>query len=273
MNTNNRLLLAALMPLCLLGCGSPAQAADQPTPPPTAATQTATQTQTAPATPQVEKLLDDIEAAAAQLKTLKANLRYDRVQGLLGDEQRRFGEFRYEAGPPAKFDARFDRLLVDGAARKIDLRYTFDGVWLAERDSQDKTFTRRQMVDADEQGQPMKLGESPFVMPLDAKKADILARFAVELVEPSPEDPENSLHLTLTPLPGVRMDQTRIDLWYDRDSLLPRRVATLDDSQNTSIIDLMKVQTNRDLPDKSFDTAAPRGGGWDVQVVPLEDAD
>ncbi|NBC10338.1 MAG: hypothetical protein GVY24_01200 [Planctomycetes bacterium] len=262
MNTLTRLLSAALIPLTLLGCESPALAEDGPA----AANTTAV-------TPEVDTLLDKIEAAAADLKTLKADLRYDRVQGLLGDEQRRFGEFRYDAGPPAKFDARFDKLLVDGAARKIDLRYTFDGVWLAERDGEDKTFTRRQMVEADDKGKPMKLGESPFVLPLDAKKADILARFAVELIEPSPEDPENTLHVTLIPLPGVRMDQTRIDIWYDTESLLPRRVATIDESQNTSIIDLMKVQTNRDLPDKNFDTSAPRGGGWDVQVVPLEEGE
>jgi len=265
MNTLTRLLSAALLPLILLGCGSPALAEDEPTSPTTPATPAVT--------PELETLLDEIEAAARELKTLQADLRYDRVQGLLGDEQRRFGQFRYDAGPPAKFDARFDKLLVDGAARKIDLRYTFDGVWLAERYGQDKTFTRRQMVEADAQGRPMKLGESPFVLPLDAKKADILERFSVELVEPSPDDPEGTLHLALTPLPGVRMDQTRIDIWYDTESLLPRRVATIDESQNTSIIDLMKVRTNRDLPDQTFDTTPPRGGGWDVQVVPLEEAE
>lgn len=69
------------------------------------------------------------------------------------------------------------------------------------------------------------------------------------------------------------MDLTRIDLWYDRETLIPRRVATVDDSENTSIIDLMKVQTNRDLPDRTFDTTPPRGAGWDVQVVPLDDAE
>jgi len=266
MNTLTRLLSAALLPMILLGCGSPALAEDEPT------------SSTPPAvTPDVRTLLDEIEAAARGLKTLKAELRYDRVQGLLGDEQRRFGQFRYDAGPPAKFDARFDKLLVDGAARKIDLRYTFDGVWLAERDGEDKTFTLRRMVVLDAKGQrqrkqPLR-GESPFVLPFDAKKADILENFAVELIEPSPEDPENTLHLALTPLPRVSMDLTRIDLWYDRETLIPRRVATVDDSENTSIIDLMKVQTNRDLPDRTFDTTPPRGAGWDVQVVPLDDAE
>ncbi len=228
----------------------------------------------APATtPEVEALLDKIEAAAAEVQTLKANLRYDRFQDLLGDEQRRFGTFQYAAGSPAKFDAHFDRLLVDGKARRIDLRYTFDGVWLAERDEQDKAFTRRQLVAEGEAGQPMQLGKSPFVLPLDAKKEDILARFAVRLAEPDKADPKGTIHLVLTPLPNQRMDQTRVDLWYDEKSMLPVRVQTLDESENRSVIDLMKVEVNRKLDARTFDTSPPTGGGWSIHIEPLpEDA-
>lgn len=286
MKTPPRLLsLALVVWVTLPGCAASAAADDPPprdaadTAPTEAETETEAQTQSEDeqpprrVAPEVDQRLDRIEAAADDLETLTADLRYDRVQGLLGDEQRRFGQFRYRAGPPAQFDARFDRLLVDGAARKIDLRYTFDGVWLAERDGQDKTFTRRQLVEADEEGSPMRLGSSPFALPLDAKKADILARFDVALADPSDDDPEDTFHLVLTPREGVRIDQTRIDLWYDDNTLLPRRVATVDESQNTSVIVLMKVQVNKALSDNVFDTTPPRGRGWDVQVEPLGEDD
>jgi len=219
---------------------------------------------------EVEAVLDQIEAAAGELETLKARLRYDRIQGLLGDEQRRFGEFRYAAGSPAKFDAHFNKLMVDGKARRIDLRYTFDGVWLGERNGQDKTFVRRQLVPEDEAGRPMELGQSPFVLPLDARKADILARFNVALAEPADTDPDGSIHLILTPRDGQRLAQTRIDLWYDAKTMLPMRISSIDDSENQSVIDLMKVQTNKKLDEDTFDTTPPRGGGWSVQIEPLE---
>jgi len=273
--THARLAALGLALTLCLGC-SAAAAQDEQAPPtdsPDAADASAANDAEPAIDPQVEALLDRIEAAAAQTQTLKADLRYDRVQGLLGDEQRRFGELRYAAGTPAKFAAHFDKLLVDGKARRIDLGYTFDGVWLAERNGEDKTFVRRQLVPEDEAGQPMELGHSPFVLPLDARKADIVARFHIALADPADSDPKDTVHLILTPRDSRRMAQKQIDLWYDAESMRPVRISSLDESQNLSVIDLMKVQVNKPLGDKTFDTTPPTGGGWSVQVHPLAEDD
>ena len=64
--------------------------------------------------PNADAFMDQIEQHSKQIKTLKAKLRYDRIQGLLGDEQRRFGRLSYAAGPPARFAIHFDKRVTDG---------------------------------------------------------------------------------------------------------------------------------------------------------------
>lgn len=239
------------------------------TPAETAATQPAI-------SPEADAWLDRVTAQAGKTANFIAKVRYDRKQGLVNDRQRRFGTIIYQAGPPARFNVRFDRLLVDNRADNIDLAFVFDGRWLAERDATQKRFTRRQLVADDappEQADPLALGEGPFVLPITRDKSRIVKRFNVTLVEPNAKnDPPGrpSVHLQLEPRPGQRTDFTRIDLWYDRENLTPLRAATLDESENESIIDLTNVRTD-EAPEKgSFDTAEPRGEGWRVEIAPRQ---
>lgn len=220
----------------------------------------------------VVKWLDKIQQRAKTLKTLHAKVRYDRVQGLLGDTQRRFGTLVYEAGPPAKFSVHFDRLIVDRAARPQNRYYVFDGHWLAEKLEDQKIFTRRQLVPAGQSRKLFDLEAGPFVLPLDADKARILKRFNVTIVPPKADDPKhlaNSIHLRLTPKDKSQIDQKQIDLWYDKKTLLPLRAATRDRSENESIIDLFNLMPDKPVAAEQFDTTPPTGGGWDVRIKPL----
>ena len=219
--------------------------------------------ETAAAEPTAEDWLQRIETRAADIQNLTAKLRYDNNQLLLGDEQRRFGTLVYQAGPPPQFAVHFDKKLVDGHWSQPDLYYVYDGRWLLKRDHENKTATRYQLVPDDEEaGGEMELGEGPFPIPLNLKKDKVLARFNVELVEPADEDPENSVHLKLTPREENKTDLTQIDLWFDRESLLPVEVSSVDDSETQTVVRLTETQVNSELPDQTFETALPVGPDW-----------
>jgi hypothetical protein len=220
--------------------------------------------------------LERIEAAADNTRTLRSKVTLVTRQVLLGDEQRRFGDLAYAAADPAgdtsaRFRLDFDRVVVDGQLETQRRSYTFDGVWLAERLEDDRVFIRRQLVGDDAAERPdLDLGDGPFALPLNLRKDKVLQRFTVEHHEPVAGDPANSVHLTLTPRPGVEVEDEQIDVWFDRDKLIPVRVVSLKTDQTEQRLDLREPQVNADLGDAPFDTAPPAEPGWEVQVAPLD---
>lgn len=239
---------------------------------------------TTTADPQVHEVLDRIAAKAATIQTLQARVRYDRIQELQGDRQRRFGTLYYLAGPPAQFAAHLDQLLADRRLEPMDRWYIFDGTWLVEKiaDQKPKQFVKRQIappstgMDASPaqagRPNPLALGDGPFVVPLDFNKERILARFDVTLVAADTNaDPANmtSIHLRLVPRAGQRMNASQIDLWYDAETLLPMRVRSEDaEAGNVSMIDLSKVQVNEAINTTVINTDEPKEQGWDVVIKP-----
>ena len=220
--------------------------------------------------PELDQWLDRIEARAQEIRTLRAAVRYDRVQGLLGDHQRRFGTLAYDAGPPARFAVHFDRLLVFDVQRRQDRTFIFDGRWLAEKIGEDQLFIRRELVPEQHEGELdlLALGEGPFALPLNLEKRKLLERFDVTLVaeRSEAEGLEETLHLRLEPREHVRIDHDWIEIWYHRETLLPVQVhAEREEAEESSIIRLMRPELNVSVDESAFDTSAPAEPGWDVQ--------
>jgi hypothetical protein len=226
-----------------------------------------------------EQWLRRAEAAAGQLEGFTARVRYRSVQGLLGDEQTRFGDMAYvppddETGIGPKVRIEFDGLLIDGGLRTIEQSFVFDGRWLLEVDRQQRTATRREVARRGERVR-LSIGEGPVPIPLDLEAAEVLERFEVQLLDPAEGDPDDAVHLLLLPrddVPGRadRPEVNRIDLWLDRQTALPVRAATLEPDEDQQIVDLVEPDPHATPGPDAFDTSPPRGGGWDVQVVPLE---
>lgn len=219
------------------------------------------------------ELLQRAERAANELKTLRARLRYDRVQGLLGDQQRRFGELIYDAGDdqrPPRFAVRLNRLLVDGRPREIDKRYVYDGRWLAEIDGEDKTFIRRELVPEGERGRLLEMGEGPFALPLNMKVEAVRQRFEVEDITNASE--YGAPTLSLRPRAGYDVGLDQITIEYDAKTMLPQSATTVEDAEagELSILRLFDTRTGVELADGAFDTAPPEGGQWDVQIVEIK---
>lgn len=288
-----------------------------------------------PATPSpAEQWLDRFEARAASIESLQARIRYDKILGLQGDTQSRFGNLTYLPSPPppsppasqagevdetggdddqmvtggdandnvtnsdksetqnayqpTRFHVQFNTIRYAGQQpRPIDHAFIFDGHWLAERvvdnDANEKRFTRYELVPPHDPSKPQDeelfdLGKGPLALPLNLKKAEVMHRFFVTvkaLPERTPKHLQNTVHLRLTPKPGLRIEHDQLDLWFDKDTLLPTQVTTLDDmeSGDETIIRFIHYKPNPTIDETVFNTTPPTGEAakdWQIIIRPLE---
>jgi len=260
--------------LLAIGLGAASALAEEAAPASTTSPQTAPATQPASrpagdATPEAIALLDKIQARAPDIKSIQADIRYDRIVPLVGDKQRRFGTLLYLTAAPAKFSIHFDRLLVDGRTDKQDRWYIFDGVWLVERLDDKKQFFKRQITKPDAaDADPLGSGKGPFIIPLSLKKDRVLARFEASTLPVKDKEPANTTHLLLKPRADSRSEFTEIHIWVSNESLVPVRVKTVNDSGNESVIDLTDIKLNQADAPQTVETAEPKEGGWQVSVTP-----
>ena len=274
MRTKRHNLLAALalglliLTACTAGAQGDAQSAPEPK-------------QKAPAEKPVEPaadaevvaLLRKIEAASAKLNTLKTRVRYTRLQGLTGDEQKRFGDFYYVAGDeeqPTRFAVLFDRLVIDERARPMQTWYIFDGNWLLERDHEDKTAVRRELVPKGaERSDVLSMGKGQLPIPLKLKADQVLKQYKVEKLKDVPFGDQTLHHLKLTP-PKAGKDATPMELWFDSKSLLLQKIVTEEDGDEIELL-FPTPNLNPKIDDEVFDTALPKKeDGWQNQEVPIE---
>lgn len=225
------------------------------------------------ADPAVVALLDKIEAASAKLNTLKARIRYTRTQTLTGDQQQRFGDFHYTAGDdenPTRFSILFDRMIVDGRARPMETWFIFDGNWLLERDHEDKTATRRQMVpEGAERSDILNMGNGQLPIPLKLKTEQVLKTYTVKrLKDEKISDEQTLLHLKMTPL--NKKKDAPVDLWFDQETLLLYKIVTEEDADEIEVL-LPRPEPNVRFKPGVFDTRLPAAGkGWQLQEVPIK---
>jgi len=264
--------LLTMMSLSLaaaVGCASPAlaQADTAPTP--------AAEQEPAQNDPAAVELLQKIEAASAPIKTLRTRVKYTRVQGLTEESQVRFGDFYYAAqseDTPTRFAILFDRLEIESKkVRKMKTWYIFDGNWLLERDHEDKTATRRELVSKGaERPDELNMGEGQMPIPLKLKADQVLDRYTVKRFpdEPSEFDGDLTLHkLVLTP--KNNKNASKLVLWFDAKNLMLSKVVTEEDG-DTIIMDFSNLKPNSDINDEVFDTHLPsEKDGWEVQEVSI----
>lgn len=235
--------------------------------------------------------LDRLHQRAQEIQSFQARLRYDRIQGFLGEKQSRFGLLYYQAGPPARYAVHLERRLADGRLELLDHWFIFDGTWLVEKiaHQEPRRFLKRQVVDPNrpaESSDPLAMGEGPFLLPVKMNKDRILARFDVQITlepadtaSPTPSrsaeavaSPEPlRLHLHLKPKPGQQTSISELDLWYDAKSLLPLRARVWEkDSENESLVQLSDPVVNASIDPAIWNTSEPTEPGWEVFITPWE---
>jgi hypothetical protein len=173
--------------------------------------------------PKVDEILTRLEQR--QVRDLKANIAW--LQQYVRDDPKdwitKHGAIIYvDAKPVAKFLIHFEKQVVGDRADKLDERHAFDGLWYVKIDGRTKTCERREIRKANDPGNPYKVGQGVFPMPFGQKKDDVLGEFAVQLVRPDPNDPEETDHLHLVPHAGTRSADAykELDFWIRRGGAL-----------------------------------------------------
>ena len=258
MKTTTRKLFAAILPLLtILSLAASLSLAQNAT------------DESQPIDPALDQWLIKLENKANQIKTLTSDLRYDRINELLDSKEIRRGKFFYQAGPPRNFAAHFDFQLSNRRGEKINKWWIYDGQWLAEKNYKEKFFKRYEVAppkDTNEkQTEVLELGEGPFAIPIDFEKDSLLKKFEVQLIENTLGSDEDTIHLRLTPRNPEMIEESYFDLWYDRETLLPTMVETVNETQETrSIFKLTNTQLNTDLETNLFDTTPPNDSSWTI---------
>lgn len=246
-----------------------------------------------------DDLLRALETSGNDVHRLSAAVRYVKTFDIQGDTQQRDGTLAFVSGPvdrglhpdtDAELDRRFaiafERLELDNGRRIEDKStgylelYIFDGEWLAEIRPFDKQFIRRQVVAPGERWDPLRLGEGPFPIPIQQRRADILDRFDVELFDGLDDVEDRPLRgvagkcyqLRLMPKPEANEKELReIRVWYQKDTLLPRMAKTISQSGDIAFVLLKNLRTNADaeITEAELTTKPPaERAGWNITVEP-----
>jgi hypothetical protein len=267
--------------------------------------------------PEVDRMLTELETADRGMRDLTARITYDRIDATLGDRQYRFGELLFRDRTPEgqenragtrSFVVRFRKYADLDVVRDLNESWAFDGRWLIERNDDDKTFRKREITRAGQEVDPLRLGEGPLPIPIGQRKQDILARYEVELVDPTDsleatQDPTDedayasyrdtvleaqrktdAVQLKLTPLRKEDGDFDSIRLWYwkspdNADRWLPlmaraAKVNARGREVDIAFVLMSGVKVNQGITDEQMLVPEPSSGeGYTTQIdrLPVEE--
>lgn len=227
-------------------------------------------------------LLDTLEFSDATLVSFQSNVVYDKRFSLQDDRHIRQGRLYFQTEPAEgnqrarrKFAVSFDTLQLDDVIRPEQQALIFDGEWLVEKREAEKQWVARQMTPPGSPIDPLRLGEGPLPIPFGQARAEIMARFDVELVDAGAgidwEGLDAQLYrdsvggcwqLHMVPKAGTAdADRFRqIRLWYAPDAsgrILPRMAFTVDRKGDQSFVQLIGAKVNVPLPDGVIDMTEP----------------
>ena len=237
--------------------------------------------------PELDALLDKLEATGDELRNFAANITYRKKDGLLNRKETRIGSIVYVSEPVEglpgqqirKFAILFDVLVVNAQRRDRSKHYVFDGRWLAEIDAQSKQFQAREIVPPGRVLDPLKLGEGPFPLPLGQNKREVLTRFIVDWADMPPGgmlvNLENVIGILLVPRPGTdeAREFTRVEVFYDKDSLMPIGVDAVYRNGDRKSVLLKELQHNVELDDDALakvNIKQPPRDKWVVIIEPWQ---
>lgn len=247
--------------------------------------------QDAPRLDTAEALLRALERAGGDIRTLSADVRYDRRFALQGDRHVRDGRLYFvsrEGGVGARasraFAVHFETLRIDDRLTDDPQVWVFDGRWLVEKRPAARQFVKREIAREGDDVDPLRVGEGPMPIPIGQRADDILRRFTAELLPPGdglealPAYLTDTYQLRLTARPdapdGMPDELREVRLWYVKDSLLPRMARTINRARDESYVVLLNVRVNETLPDGAIDAGEPpQSDGWEVRVELLDGSD
>jgi len=194
----------------------------------------------------VVEVLDKMDAAGKQHKTVRATFDYELNQTLYEDIQKRKGQLAYQAPNLLRFE-------FTDRPRET---FVFDGRVLTHKKDATKQLIIWEMRLPEEPAvESFEIGKIPFPLPFGQKKAAVLKHFTVSRnATEEAKDKAKRQVLSLVPKKGTDLakDYTRILLWIDAKKNLPTRARLYDTSENITTADFHHIETNKTLDAARF---------------------
>ncbi len=260
---------AWVMLFVAMGCASDASAQDAPNAPAPPPAQSQAEARPAeaggPAAPvpapggvAIDEVLDALDRQGDQMKDFTADVALTETDELTKEGFIRAGTVRFQKLPDG--DARLrvifkTRQSGEGKPKPEEIEYLLEKGWLTERNYRKESQVRRQVMKPGEKVDLLKLGEGPFPLPIGQAKEDVKQMFDVEVIPAAEGDPAGTIRGRLKPKEGTQFFRRfkHIDVWVDPKAQMPRRIETIDLSEQTrQTTDLQNVKANTGLKDDDF---------------------
>ena len=232
----------------------------------------------APAKPEAEKpaaaeplpsadvieVLDKMDAAGKDLKTLRAKFDYECEQKLYEDVKKRKGDLLFSAPNLLRFE------FTD----KPPESFIFDGRVLHHKQDATKQLILWELRLPEEPPvDSLELGKTPFPLPFGQRKDAVLKHFTVTRgAKEEAADKEKRTVLVLVPRKDTELarDYAQVTLWIETKTWLPTQARLRDTNDNvvTTVV-FHHIETNKDVDAKQF--ARPNvPQDWEIVAHPKE---
>jgi outer membrane lipoprotein-sorting protein len=228
----------------------------------------------------LDSVLDALDARGRDLKDFTADVAIHSTDARTGEDSAQIGKvtFQDKGNGASRIRVSFDAKKTEGAdgkqvTQKQRLDYVLDGGWLTDRDYQKKLEVKRQVLKPGQKMNLLKLGEGPFPMPIGQPKEDVKKLFTTTKVLPTKDDPADTAHVRLVPVPNTQFAKRfkQIDVYVDTKTNMPRRIDTIERSGNqTKSTDLTNVKINGGVKDEDFALESIDNAGWNRREEPFE---
>ncbi|MBM4018473.1 MAG: outer membrane lipoprotein carrier protein LolA [Planctomycetes bacterium] len=192
------------------------------------------------------EVLDRMDAAGKDLRTVRARFDYELNQTLYEDVQKRKGDLAYLAPNLLRFE------FTD----RPQETFVFDGRVLYHRKDATKQLVVWELRLPEEAPvESLELGRTPFPLPFGQKKEQVLKFFtAGRDAKEEAADKDKRAVLALVPKKDTELakDYKRILMWVDAKTWLPTRARLYDNSENVTTVDFHHVEINKDVDAKLF---------------------
>ena len=205
--------------------------------------------ESAPAAPvpaDVAEVLDRMDAAGKEYKTIRARFDYELNQTLYEDVQKRKGELMYQSPNLLRFE------FTD----KPQETFVFDGRMLFHKKDPTRQLIIWELRRPDEPAiESLELGKTPFPLPFGQKKEAVLKHFdAARDAAEEAKDKEKRAVLSLVPKKDTPLskDYVKVLLWVDPKTGIPTRARLFDTSENVTTVDFRDLEINKDVDARVF---------------------
>jgi outer membrane lipoprotein-sorting protein len=236
-------LFAIALAVCVIGSAFAAEPAALPKP----ATETpAAEAAAPPPAPETIEVLDKMDAAGKDFKTVRARFDYELNQTLYEDVTKRKGDLAYVAPNLLRFE------FTD----RPQETFVFDGrVLYHKKDATKQLVVWELRLPTEPPVESLELGKTPFPLPFGQKKEQVLKFFAAARdAKEEAADKDKRAVLALTPRKGTELakDYKKVLLWVDTKSWIPTRARLFDSSDNVTTVDFRDIEINKGLDAKQF---------------------